>query len=211
MGRIPHGIHGGVSGTVGNVVGASWRGIDYIRSKPAKREAASTKGQRSHRAKFAQLSAFLQTMKDLLLLGYKDHAWQMTEQNSAFSHNFKNAVTGEYPNAVILYPLIQVTRGSLPNAVQPVASAGRPGMIDFHWTDNSGIGIARQTDKAILVAYCVKLHQTRYTTGAPRSSETDSLFVPAFSGHEVQTWISFVKPDGREVATSIFTGVVTVR
>lgn len=210
MGRLPHGIKGGVSGTVGSVVGASWRGIDYIRSKPKRRRAAPTKGQRAHLARFARVSSFLQTMKELLLLGYKDHAWKMTEQNSAFSYNFKNAVTGADHNAVILYPLVLVTRGSLPNAVEPAAKAGKTGMIDFHWTDNSGIGIAKQTDRVILVAYCEKLHQTRYITGAPRSSEGDSLPVPEFRGHDVQTWISFVKPGGKEVATSVFTGVVGV-
>lgn len=35
MGTIKQGILGGFSGKVGNIVGASWRGIDYIRSMPA--------------------------------------------------------------------------------------------------------------------------------------------------------------------------------
>src|SRR5690606_28648625 len=117
---------------------------------------------------------------------------------------------GDYPNPVILYPLIQVTRGSLPNAAQPVAVAGKPGIIDFRWTDNSGIGIAKPTDRSILVAYCEKLHQTHYSMDAPRGSEAGSLSVPAFSGHEVQTWISFLKSDKKEVATSVFTGVVVL-
>lgn len=35
MGTIKQGILGGFSGKVGNVVGASWKGIDYIRSLPS--------------------------------------------------------------------------------------------------------------------------------------------------------------------------------
>ena len=35
MGIIKKGILGGFSGKVGNVVGASWKGIDYIRSLPS--------------------------------------------------------------------------------------------------------------------------------------------------------------------------------
>ena len=35
MGVISQGILGGVSGKVGNVVGASWKGIDYLRIKPS--------------------------------------------------------------------------------------------------------------------------------------------------------------------------------
>ena len=34
MGKIGKGILGGVSGKVANVVGASWKGIDYLRAKP---------------------------------------------------------------------------------------------------------------------------------------------------------------------------------
>ena len=33
MGKISQGILGGVSGTVGNVVGGSWKGISYLRVK----------------------------------------------------------------------------------------------------------------------------------------------------------------------------------
>jgi hypothetical protein len=35
MGKISQGILGGISGKVGNVIGGSWKGIDYIRVKPS--------------------------------------------------------------------------------------------------------------------------------------------------------------------------------
>ena len=31
MGKIAQGILGGLSGKVGNIIGGSWKGIDYIR------------------------------------------------------------------------------------------------------------------------------------------------------------------------------------
>ena len=33
MARISKGILGGLSGKIGNVVGSSWRNIDYVRAK----------------------------------------------------------------------------------------------------------------------------------------------------------------------------------
>ena len=33
MGKIAQGILGGLSGKGGNVIGGSWKGIDYIRTK----------------------------------------------------------------------------------------------------------------------------------------------------------------------------------
>ena len=35
MGKINQGILGGVSGQVGNVIGGTWKGIDYLRIKPS--------------------------------------------------------------------------------------------------------------------------------------------------------------------------------
>jgi hypothetical protein len=35
MGKISKGILGGFSGKIGNVVGATWKGIDYMRIMPA--------------------------------------------------------------------------------------------------------------------------------------------------------------------------------
>ena len=42
MGKINQGILGGVSGTVGSVVGASWKGISYLRGKATSHTDANT-------------------------------------------------------------------------------------------------------------------------------------------------------------------------
>ena len=45
MGKIAQGILGGLSGKVGNVIGGSWKGIDYIRIKPSSVANPRTVGQ----------------------------------------------------------------------------------------------------------------------------------------------------------------------
>ncbi len=209
MGIINKGILGGFSGIVGTVVGSRWRGIEYMRSRPPKRNGSSTPAQQAQRARFAATSAFLDTMKDLLQLGYKDGAVRMTERNNALSYHLKNAVTGEYPNVSILYPQVQISRGSLPNAANPVAAAGADATVSFGWIDNSGVGKAKPADRAILVAYCEADKRTVYSIEASRSSGEATLVVPAFAGKQVHTWISFIAADG-EVATSVYTGAVAV-
>src|SRR5690606_1711938 len=92
----------------------------------------------------------------------------------------------------------------------PAATAGDAGVVHFNWSDNSGIGKARGTDKAILVAWCQELNQTVYIISPARSAESADLPVPAFSGKSVQTWISFTTEKGNEIASSIFTGEVAV-
>jgi hypothetical protein len=37
MGRLVNGINGAIEGKVGTVVGATWKGIPYIRARPKRR------------------------------------------------------------------------------------------------------------------------------------------------------------------------------
>jgi len=53
MGKISQGILGGVSGTVGNVVGGSWKGISYLRVKADHHSDANTEKQIQYRAKYS--------------------------------------------------------------------------------------------------------------------------------------------------------------
>ncbi len=53
MGRINQGILGGFSGKVGNVVGGNWKGIDYMRVKPASVANPKTVGQVNQRTKWS--------------------------------------------------------------------------------------------------------------------------------------------------------------
>ena len=59
MAKIKKGILGGISGTVGNVVGGNWRGIDYIRSKPSSVRNPNTEAQRAQRMRFRLVMSFL--------------------------------------------------------------------------------------------------------------------------------------------------------
>jgi len=210
MARINKGILGGFSGTVGTVVGGNWRGIDYMRSLSPARNSSNSPAQAEQRARFSVVGKFLQSMKDLLMVGFRDSAVKMTGANSAMANTLKSAITGVFPDFTILYSNVQISRGSLVNASAPVAAAAAPGTIGFSWTDNSGIGKAKAADKAILVAYCPELNHTVFANGATRSAGKDTLNVAEFKGKVVQTWISFISADRKDIATSLFTGQVTV-
>jgi len=210
MGTISKGILGGFSGTVGTVVGGNWKGIDYMRSQPSKRSGSFSQAQLEQQAKFKLLIAFQETMTGLVRISFKDFAKQMTGFNSAMSYNLKNAVTGIYPDFTIDYGLALVSRGDLPNAIAPSAVAAANN-INFSWTDNTGTGSAKATDKAILAVYCPALKTTFYTTnGANRDAGTDTINVTNFAGQTVETYIGFISEDGRSIANSIYTGELTV-
>lgn len=53
MARLKRGILGGISGKVANVIGGSWKGIDYVRSMPLSVANPRTVGQVLQRSKMA--------------------------------------------------------------------------------------------------------------------------------------------------------------
>lgn len=53
MARLKRGILGGISGKVANVIGGSWKGIDYVRSMPLSVANPKTVGQVLQRSKMA--------------------------------------------------------------------------------------------------------------------------------------------------------------
>ena len=149
MGTIRKGILGGFSGKVGTVVGASWRGISYMRSLPQKVRNPRTQGQRSQRTKFALALSLLKPMTAFLRTGWKLYAHRQSPFNSAMSHTLANAVVGNYPDYQIDVSKVLVSRGNLQPASNATATA-TGGNIVFSWNDNSGIGSAKQTDKALI-------------------------------------------------------------
>ena len=67
MGKISQGILGGVSGTVGNVVGGSWKGISYLRVKADHHNDANTEKQVNQRTKFSACIAFAKSILDTII------------------------------------------------------------------------------------------------------------------------------------------------
>lgn len=212
MGKISQGILGGFSGKVGNVIGGNWKGIDYMRVKPASVANPQTEGQVDQRSKFITVLQFLQPMKDFIKVGFKGYAIKMTEFNSAMSYNLNNAVTGTYPDYAIDYANALISRGSLAGSLNGSLASASAGNISFIWDDNSGDGNASDTDKAMLLIYNPDKGEVVFVTeGVTRNTGTQDLVVPAnFSGDTVYGFIAFISEDGKEVSNSKYIGEVVV-
>lgn len=212
MGKINQGILGGFSGKVGNVIGGNWKGIDYMRVKPASVANPQTEGQVDQRSKFSTVLKFLQPMNDFIKIGYKNYANKMTQFNSAMSYILKNAVAGAYPDFTIDYASALISRGSLAGILNGAATSSVAGAIEFTWNDNSSEGNAQTTDKTLILAYNKTKGEAIFVTdGAVRTSETQTLTVPEdFSGDSVECFIAFISADGLSVANSKYVGSITV-
>jgi hypothetical protein len=211
MGIISQGILGPVSGQVGNVIGGSWKGIDYLRIAPASVANPQTPAQLNQRQRFSLMMGFLQPLTEFFRTGFKNYAKKMSGINAAMSYNIKNGIAGAYPTYAVDYPNILVSRGTLPVAINPAVASTVAGRVDFTWDDNSTEIGASAADRALLVVYNPLKHQVITDNAqAQRSAAGRNVTVPdSFTGDTVQNYIAFIDADG-EVSNSRFAGEVLV-
>jgi hypothetical protein len=211
MGTFSKGLFGAFRGKVGNMVGSTWKGIEVVKSKPARRKGKFTADQLQQQAKFALMVRFLQPLTPLLDQAYNSGAVQMSGFNKALSFNILNAVTGEYPAFKVDYQRVILGQGKLSNADSPKAASTAAGKLSVAWADNTGSGSAQASDTAFVAVYCEELNRWAFSQNAAvRTAGTLSLDVASFSGKVTQTWFGFVSAKGKQVSTSLFAGEVTV-
>lgn len=93
--------------------------------------------------------------------------------------------------------------------VPPSVALLSPGNLDFGWTDNSGKGKARQTDKAFVAAYSEEMNHWQYKlSAADRSDGHCGLDINLLGGKILHGWLGFISADGKEVTDSIYTGII---
>ncbi|MBV9962258.1 MAG: hypothetical protein JO072_08430 [Parafilimonas sp.] len=210
MAQTPSGILGAIDGSVGTVTGSRWKETTYIRLRNRKRRGTSSAKQIDVQLRFILVQRFLQTMNSLLKLTFKKYAAEMTEFNAAFSYNFHNAITGRTPDYEIDFTKALVSRGELPNAIAPAATA-EGAVVYFRWEDNTGSNTAKATDNAVMVVYCKNLNQTIYTTNVgTRADKAAQINAASFKGETVETWLAFLSEDGAEASNSLFTGELSL-
>jgi hypothetical protein len=211
MGTFFKGPFGGFSGTIGPLVGCSWKNLNVMRSQPGPRKGDPTPAQADQQAKFSLASAFLNRLKKLLTVTIPEKG-NMSAYNIALQNVLYNAITGTSGAFGIDYTKVLLSRGDLPNATGVSMTSGATGKITWSWPPNGGTTGEVGTDQSILVAYSEDLNRSAFTlTGPARSTGTGALTIPAFSGKTVQTWLSFISVDGLEIAESVFTGQLTVQ
>ena len=113
MGTIKQGILGGFSGKVGTVVGASWKGISYMRGQAQHVKNPRTAAQTYNRAAFQLISDTLRPIIPTLRLTFAKSAGKMSEFNKAVQINYKEAVSNQGGQPVIDFSQLILSKGTL--------------------------------------------------------------------------------------------------
>jgi hypothetical protein len=213
MGKISQGILGGLSGKVGNIIGGSWKGIDYIRIKPSSVANPRTEGQVNQRNKFTVTLEFLQAVKPFINQGYKSLAVKKTAFNAAMSYILNNAVTGIAPDFFIEYSEALVSRGSLSGVLNGTFDLSVPGEVTFGWGDNSAEGNANTTDKVMLLVYNPSMKDSISVVGGSlRTDTSQTVTIPnTYAGETVELFMAFMNADGIVSSNSTYLGSGTAQ
>lgn len=211
MGTIKNGILGGFSGTVGPVVGSSWKDINVIRSRPPGRRRKSTVNQLKQMERMKLVSQFLAPLTSLLNQTYNSVTVRMSCFNKALSYNIRNAVEGDYPAFRINYARVILGNGDLLNPELLPAHSDSTGQLTLSWKDNSNEGSARASDQVFAAVFSsVRDQWMTGFAGVKRNAGSYTLDIAAFSGVAVHAYIGFLSVDGRFVSTSQYTGLVNI-
>lgn len=207
MGTIKKGILGGFSGKVGTVVGASWKGIDYIRSMPLSVRNPKTIGQLKQRGRFSLVVKFVSTILPVVSAGFRQSAGAgKSAYTAAVSYNINNAVVGEYPMVKLDFAKVAVARGALYGA-NTMTTACEGGGLTFTW-GTEVFNNASSNDALMVLAYNPERNEAAYNLSAGiRSEGTASLALPpAWDGEEVETFAAFISEDARMASDTLYGG-----
>ncbi len=205
------GINGPFSGKVGTVVGYKWKNKAVMRGLPSTRKRSPSPLQIQQHAKFRLMNAFLNPLTKFLNITYNNLAVEMSGHNKAFSYNVKNAIGGIFPEFMIDYPMVLVSRGDLPNVQMPNVSSPVEGTLKFSWTDNSGKGKTKSTDMAFAAVYNEENGQWSYELNiSTRNTGECILDLNLFKAKAVHSYFGFISADGKEVTDSVYTGLVNL-
>ena len=220
MAIIKNGILGGVTGKVGNVVGASNRGVNYLRSVPTSFSDAKSPKQVSNRMKMKVCVSFLSKAKSFIRLGFRGWSKNGSAYNAAFSYNYGVALQGEYPDISLDYSKVMLSKGSLTSLYGTSAVALGADSLKLSWNDNTGEGSAKSGDTVMALVYAPELDEVVFRSNAgTRDAGEATVQVPQhFAGKVLHCWIAVMDPEKQysaseakeSVSNSIYTGELTL-
>ena len=197
------------------MVGAHWRGIDYMRSLPRVNKGRPVSDEQlEHRLRFAASVAFAKPISYVFNIGYGRLAKQrVTGYNLAVAQIYRDALVGEYPDISVDPALVQISAGDLVRPRNPQVEALPGQMLRMAWINNTRRGVkADHSDRAIAVVYNADKAEYVYDTAtAERLDEELLLELPDyFAGDEVNVYLGMVSRTGGIACNSLYLGTVVV-
>ena len=210
MARYKNGINGPLSGKIGNVVAASYRGVDYLRSSPRASKKPVSVAQLERRKMFALVMSWLKPVLQLIGIGYQGATTGKTPMNAAISYHMREAVMKMGPDFGIDFTKVIFSRGELMISFIVEFSSLVDAVLHIKWGDAPVTAFSRETDQATFVFYnAAKEAFVSFQDAALRGQKEVVLPLPRhFKGDAVHAYMFYVSAEGNQVSTSLYLGLV---
>ena len=152
---MTNGIMGAFNGKVGTVVGATWRGIPYMRAIPRSRTGPISKKERANRDKFAVAQFWLKPLLEFVRVGFKDYSPTVVGFSAAKSWLMKNALEETADGFVVDPSHMLVSYGDLPLPANLKLGDMEAGKLPLHW-DVIEKDHGHMYDQCMLLAYDIE-------------------------------------------------------
>lgn len=212
MAVLKSGILGGVSGSIGNVTGSSWKGIAVLRTKPLSVANPNTPAQQAVRTSWASLTKLGSSITGAILQPvWNGIASKMSGYNLFLQKNAQHTFT---PLGDFIPAGLSISPGTLPSAAVSVDELASPTVMSFNIATALPSVQALSTDKL----YAVVVDENGVYLGSVSGTVTRS--VGAFSvtanrtlvdGENVYMYAFFMSADGKRIfAQSFVTGAISL-
>lgn len=210
MAKLLQGILGGLSGSIGTVVGSSWKGIPVVKTKPLSVANPKTAAQTAQRSKFSFVVAFA----TVILAAVIKPLWDRFAIKQSGYNAFVQANIDVFNNLGLATPAnLVISKGKMEatEMTAPYGNAGQQG-VGCEWVNDAGSGYKLATDTAYFVAYNETNGEICFNAGEADRSDVDVSAAFASNlqaGDVIHQWLAFRRADGTIVSnTSYLTRVI---
>ncbi|HOI86561.1 MAG TPA: DUF6266 family protein [Lentimicrobium sp.] len=191
MGKVRQGITNPVTGKVGNLVFSSWKGIPYVKTKPAVVHNPRTPQQQSGRKAFAVIQGLVAGLPDLVRAGFAARAFQQSAYNAAISHNLTNAVVVEGNSRTVNFRALTFSLGTYaPVTDCVVASADEEIIVRWNPAVIPGVIAGHSNDPVGIIVVSGQRNRPLWLPDAARRADGQFIFsLPVeWSGSRIYVW-----------------------
>ncbi len=209
MARVSNTLIGPSSGSVGNAVFSTWKGINVLKEKPISVANPNTDGQKMQRSAMRQVVSIFRQAPSAIRAGFKKLAVQKSEWNAFASNALRFAFDFSAPPTATLVPAdILVSKGTISTTpiTNVVASVGA-GTISVTFPTTTPEPGMSATDNALIVAYnSTQDDWTGSLTADARSTGSADIPMPATwdAADVLHTYLGFSSPLSGESSDSIY-------
>lgn len=201
MGIIKRGILGGVSGKVANVIGGSWKGIEYLRSMPLSVANPRTTAQVANRDRFKSVTVLASEMLTTIV----KPLWDRFAVSMSGYNDFCRANKDVFSGGSFNYSSLILSRGKMdaPAGLSGTANTGAH-TFTVSWSNALADAYASADDEVYVAVVGTDGSLAAASSGSAKRSEGTVTFSypSSWSGGQPYAFIAFRRKDGTIVSNS---------